>query len=101
MRLGTPATTTGIIILPVFVSYLTATLATSELAAFFVAKVNVTPDDAFVELRSTNIAETSKRFSMSVILDKAKAAWCPAKTGLFLWCGEADDSVTLCSGPDP
>jgi hypothetical protein len=48
LGLGTPTTSTWVVVLAVFVSYLTAALASSKLSAFFVAKVEIATNYPFV-----------------------------------------------------
>lgn len=59
---------------------LAAALASAELASFFVAQVDVTPDYSFVELAPADITHGAQGLCMCVIFDEAESTWCPTRT---------------------
>lgn len=71
---ATVATATRIVLIAVLVADLATRLATSVLPAFGKAFVQVRPDDALVELGTSNVLHAVQSIVVSVILHKAEPA---------------------------
>jgi len=56
LGLSTPATTTGIVVFAVLITYLTAAFAPTELSALFIPSVQITTNYPFVEFCSTDVS---------------------------------------------
>ena len=68
-------TSSAIVLLPKLIPHLTPTLSSSELPAFLVAWIDITPNHPFVQLRAGNIPERGDSLGMQVILDKGETTW--------------------------
>jgi hypothetical protein len=60
------------------ISDLPTTLAASELSAFSVSKVQITPDYPFVEFGTADISHAGQGFCVCIVLDETKATGCSA-----------------------
>lgn len=78
--LVTPTTPTRVVLLPELVSHLTTVLASTELAALAVARVEVAPDHSLVELAARNVAHAGQSLVVRVVLDEAEATGRPEQT---------------------
>jgi hypothetical protein len=82
LRLGSPAATPRIIVLPVLVAHLPAALPASKLAAIAVTEVEVAPDNTLVKLGAGDVAAGGERLGVRVKLDEAESAGCPERMAL-------------------
>src|SRR5262245_55847783 len=57
--------------------HLSTTLASPELSSLLVPQIQVTANNSFIKLRSTDIPHTCQCFRMRVVFYEAEATWCP------------------------
>ena len=81
--LVSPSSSSAVVLLPELVTDLATTSATAELASLLVSRVEVAADDALVQLRAGDVAQTRDSLGVKVVLHEGKTTRRPGTSASY------------------